>query len=68
MTLEAMNAHLRETYGLWIVQDAQGWHELMSLDYFATPKEAFDYAVEYGENINSGIKRFRYNGGEWQDS
>jgi hypothetical protein len=53
MSVDEMNDYLFEHYELFIEQDENGWHEHMSLDYFDTPQEAFEYAVEYGKTITA---------------
>jgi hypothetical protein len=53
--IEALNAVLRETFGLWVVQDAEGWHEVMSIDYRENVWQAFEDAFRYGVDMVSGF-------------
>lgn len=55
-TIEYLNKCLREYFGLWVVSDAQGWHEEMSLDYFDNPYDAFIAAFTYGVANLSGFE------------
>lgn len=58
--IQELNDFLRRRFDLQIVEDDLGWHEVMSRDYFASPWDAFRYTVEYGLDIESGIKSIRY--------
>jgi hypothetical protein len=38
-----------------VVQDAEGWHEVMSIDYRENVWQAFEDAFRYGVDMVSGF-------------